>query len=116
MPARVGRRPTARTDPPPLEAEPSGDRLVTERLRAKAFTLIEVLVVAAIIVLLLAIVLPAVNGVRTQAKRTACLANLRSIAQSSQAYAFEDRRRYTRPSRCPSCRGERITWPELRIR
>ncbi len=30
-------------------------------------------------------------------------------------YAFEDRRRYTRPSRCPSCRSERITWPELRV-
>ena len=30
-------------------------------------------------------------------------------------FAFEDRRRYTRPSRCPNCRGERITWPVLRI-
>lgn len=70
---------------------------MTERLRTKAFTLIEVLVVAGIIVLLLAIVLPAVSGVRTQAKRTACLANLRSIAQSSQAYAFEDRRQMVMP-------------------
>lgn len=30
-------------------------------------------------------------------------------------YAFENRRRYTRPSRCPQCRSERITWPVLRI-
>lgn len=30
-------------------------------------------------------------------------------------YAFEDRRRLTRPSRCPNCRKERITWPVLRI-
>lgn len=30
-------------------------------------------------------------------------------------FEFEDRRRYTRPSRCPSCRAERISWPALRI-
>ena len=30
-------------------------------------------------------------------------------------YTFDDRRRLTRPSRCPSCRKERITWPVLRI-
>ncbi len=30
-------------------------------------------------------------------------------------YAFDDRRRFTRPSRCPHCRSERITWPELRV-
>ena len=30
-------------------------------------------------------------------------------------YAFEDRQRLTRPSRCPQCRKERITWPVLRI-
>ncbi len=30
-------------------------------------------------------------------------------------YAFEGRRRFTRPSRCPHCRSERITWPALRI-
>lgn len=30
-------------------------------------------------------------------------------------YAFVDRQRYTRPSRCPGCRGERISWPVLQI-
>lgn len=33
----------------------------------------------------------------------------------SCGYAFEDRQRLTRPSRCPACRKERITWPVLRI-
>jgi transcriptional regulator len=30
-------------------------------------------------------------------------------------YAFDGRRRFTKPSRCPNCRSERITWPVLRI-
>lgn len=30
-------------------------------------------------------------------------------------FAFDNRRRLTRPSRCPMCRAERITWPVLRI-
>lgn len=30
-------------------------------------------------------------------------------------YTFADRRRFTRPSRCPRCRGEHITEPSYRI-
>jgi predicted Zn-ribbon and HTH transcriptional regulator len=33
----------------------------------------------------------------------------------SCAYVFENRRRYTRPSRCPKCRSERIEEPTYRI-
>lgn len=28
---------------------------------------------------------------------------------------FRDRTRFTRPSRCPRCKGERVTWPRIRL-
>lgn len=31
-------------------------------------------------------------------------------------YVFEERRRFTRPSRCPHCKQARLEWPMYRIR
>lgn len=53
------------------------------------FTLIELLVVLGIIVLLLAILLPALRHAREQARVARCLANLRSIAQVGIAYLMD---------------------------
>lgn len=54
------------------------------------FTLIELLVVVAIVALLISILLPALNQARTQAKRTVCSSNLRSICQAVLTYANEN--------------------------
>ena len=43
----------------------------------KGFTLIELLVVISIIAVLMSIMMPALNKVRSQAKKTVCLSNCR---------------------------------------
>lgn len=67
------------------------------RSKKRAFTLIELLVVVAIIALLISILLPSLQGAREQAKRAKCLANMKSIAQASVAYASEDQRELLTP-------------------
>jgi len=55
-----------------------------------AFTLIELLVVISIISMLMAILLPSLSRAREQARRAACMANLRSIGQGLFLYAHDN--------------------------
>ncbi len=59
----------------------------------RAFTLIEILVVLAIIALLSALLFPAFNRAREGARQATCQTNLQQIYMATQQY-FQDERRY----------------------
>ena len=62
--------------------------------QTSAFTLIELLVVVTIIVVLLALLTPALDKAIYQAELAVCASHLKGIATGSQAYAFSSRRAY----------------------
>jgi prepilin-type N-terminal cleavage/methylation domain-containing protein len=62
--------------------------------KAKGFTLIELLVVVAIIALLVAILIPAVQRAREEANRAVCATNLRGLDQASYIYANSNHEKY----------------------
>lgn len=66
------------------------------RGRASAFTLVELLVVVAIIGLLIAILIPALTSVRRQARLVNCQSNLGQIAFAWHAYLEEFRGEFLR--------------------
>src|SRR5882672_7223565 len=66
------------------------------RAEKQGFTLVELLVVVAIIALLIAILLPAVSAAKEQANRVKCGANLRQIGMAQQMYAGENKGQYPR--------------------
>ena len=58
------------------------------------FTLIEILVVLAIIMLLAGILFPVFGRARENSRRTACTSNLKQISMASQLYLQDNDRRY----------------------
>ncbi|MCG3126893.1 MAG: hypothetical protein CHACPFDD_01748 [Phycisphaerae bacterium] len=60
------------------------------RAAARGFTVIELLVVVAIIALLVGILMPSLAGARAQAKRVLCGTNMRSQGQSAYLYAQQN--------------------------
>ena len=57
---------------------------------SRAFSLIEVIVVIAIIVILLGLLLPTLHGTRAASKSIACQSNMRQIGVAMAAYAAEN--------------------------
>jgi prepilin-type N-terminal cleavage/methylation domain-containing protein len=60
------------------------------RTQRGGFTLVELLIVIAIIVVLMAIALPVFNRAREKAKQTACMANLHNIAMAIRMYRMDE--------------------------
>jgi prepilin-type N-terminal cleavage/methylation domain-containing protein len=77
----------------------------TGTARAAGFTLIELLVVMAIVAVLLAHIIPALQQAREAARRTQCRSNLRQIGLALQNYS--DANKLFPPSACISRAG---TW------
>jgi len=63
----------------------------TGRRSRSAFTLIELLIVIAIIALLIGILLPAIGGARKSARMAVCMSNMRQFAVATASYASENK-------------------------
>jgi len=69
------------------------------QLNNNGFTLIELLVVIGMIAILMGILLPSRNSTRRQAKKIACMSNMRQMGVALQAYLIDSENRLP-PSSC----------------
>jgi len=80
----------------------------------KAFTLIELLSVIAVITILMAILIPAVSGVRERAREAEDASRLRSLGQALSLYAMETNgsleSKYAPTRRWPNLIGPLMNW------
>ena len=79
----------------------------------RAFTLVELLVVMGIIVLLLAILLPVLSGMRVESRAIVCANNLRQLGIGLTTYAAENKGRFPPNTTVPKpaqswCDSERL--------
>ena len=70
------------------------ETVVKAKVRKKGFTLVELLVVVAIIALLVSILLPALGKARESAKKVVCVSNTKQIALGCMVYLEDNELRY----------------------
>lgn len=81
---------------------------VVPKSRSKAFTVVELLIVIGILVVLIGLLLPTLEGVRWSARNTHCKANLRQHGIAFNTYALDNQGWYPHPNvRMKENRGER---------
>jgi prepilin-type N-terminal cleavage/methylation domain-containing protein len=73
-----------------METHPLGRQTSGVRTFHKAFTLLELLIVIAVIAILAALLLPVLSSAKEKGRRTACLNNLRQLGLASVMYADDD--------------------------
>lgn len=77
----------------------------------RAFTLVELLTVIAIIGVLAAIIIPVVSKVRAQAKKSTCVSRLHALGQTFQLFANDNKGRLPRPYYPSAGEAHRSRWP-----
>jgi prepilin-type N-terminal cleavage/methylation domain-containing protein len=77
---------------PANKMHPLGQVKICNNTQRCGFTLVELLVVIAVLSLLMAILMPMLSQARQQARRAACAANLRQVGMAIHLYAeaFDD--------------------------